>query len=1160
MYRLLLGSTALAAAFVAPAVFAQDAAPAAQNTPADDTAKPADEEPVIIVTGIRNSLQTAATLKRKANTFVDSITASDVASLPDLSVAEALARVPGVTVTRFTLGGSPDFPSPEGRGNLIRGLGFVRSEFNGRDAFTANGGRSLDWSSIPPQLVGAVDVYKNSSADLVQGGIGGTINLRTLEPFDRKGYFAAVSMDVNYGDLAKKFSPSYNAIIGNRWQTSIGEIGLMGAVSTSNLKSAYNGWQQPAPIPRGPNTGNPTDPANEPSSVTEIVPGKTVGAIEGFQMRTSDIDRDRASAYLAAQWKNDTMKLTGKYIRVINKTVSVEHTLESFPDGGNNQRYEITDATFDNSTTPLNRCNVPAVSTSPVRPVDYCETQFPVDGGYMTSGTITNNFDSWTGAYGLGAQVLGIGKKETTITDDLSLNFKWRPTERLYVELDAQKTTASAKSNETWGGSQTYAIAHVVESLDHPELTLTTDPRTQIHPDIVAGHVVTSYKQDANGNFILDNNGNKIPEHYAYEPGVQTSTADPNAAFWLYAGDGHHNGTGELTGYKADVQYDFAGESWFKSVKFGARYTDRSQTDANAGVNWSGVAPAWAGSGLGLFASEKTPAYEEVDFADFYRGGVVQGSNTKVLAIKSDLLLDPVAMQNYIKNEPTFTNSDGSSKIPYVAQLNADGTPRYDPANISDVREKTTDAYLMLNFGKEFNNGMSLDGNFGVRYTTTTLDSHGFMAYRAFGVDQQTPVVNSDGKTVRTADAESHDAEQDFLPETTVWLCPTLETTALSAADMAGTKDDNGHVVTLGYTDATKINRACPRDANIGKSEAQTVSQKDTHWLPSFNLKWNLNSEMLIRFGASQNLSRPNISDLRAGQTTSAITTRTSYPTIQPCVPVAPATTCVEDPLLGIDRGVQNISLDQIRVTGGNPLLKPTTANSYDLSWEWYFKGGMVSTGIFEKDLKNIIQGGDQTLGSMTLDGKTVNVVYGGQVNQDTATIKGVELAYQQFYDFLPGAFSHLGLQANFTYIDASATPPPAYIDADGNGVPDDFGTIYRFGVKNLLGQSKYIYNIVGIYQDSKWEGRIAYNWRSENLLTYRDYITGDPVFNSDNGQVDASLKYNVNRNLQIALNASNLTDTKNKATAQINADGTRVDRFSFLNDRRFVLDIRYQY
>ena len=1133
MYRLLLGSTALAAAFVAPAVFAQDAAPAAQNTPADDTAKPADEEPVIIVTGIRNSLQTAATIKRKASTFVDSITASDVASLPDLSVAEALQRVPGVTVTRFSIGGSPDFPSPEGRGNLIRGLGFVRSEFNGRDAFTANGGRSLDWSSIPPQLVGGVDVYKNTSADLVEGGIGGTINLRTLEPFDRKGYFAAVSMDVNYGDLAKKFSPSYNAVIGNRWQTSVGEFGLMGAVSTSNLKSTYNGWQQPAPIPRGANTGNPTA-TDEPSSVTEVVPGKTVGVIEGFQLRTSDIDRDRSSAYLAGQWKNDTMRLTGKYIRVVNKTASVEHTLESFPDGGNNQRYDITNATFDNTQAAINRCNVPAVSTSPVRNVDYCETQFNVDGGYMTSGGVSNTFDSWIGAYGLGPTVLGIGKKETTVTEDMSLNFKWRPIDRLFVELDVQKTKASAKSNETWGGAQTWANAFIVPGLDHPEVTLTVDPRTQIHPGNVAGAVVTSYQKDANGNFVLDDNGNKIPEHYAYEPGAQTSTADPNAAFWLYAGDGHHDGTGELTGYKADVQYDFAGDTWFKSVKFGARYTDRSQVNKEADVNWSGVAPAWAGSGLGLFASEATPAYETIDFADFYRGGVLQGENTKFLAIRSDLLLDPVAMQQYIKNEPTFTNADGSSKIPYVAQLNADGTAKYDPARISEIREKTTNFYLMMNFGKEFDNGMSLDGNFGVRYTSTQLDSTGFMAYKSFDIDQQTVSTPS---SPRTADAESRDAPQDFLPETTVWLCPDVATAALSQADLDA-----------GFTEATKLSRTCPA-GTYGKSEARTVSQKDTHWLPSFNLKWNLNREMLIRFGASQNLSRPNIQDMRAGQVTSAVTTRTPFPDV-------PET----DPLFGVDRGAQTISLDQIRVTGGNPNLKPTTANNYDVSWEWYFKGGTVSTSLFQKDLKNIITNGDVTLGSTTLDGKTVSVVYGGLVNQDSATIKGMELAYQQFYDFLPGAFSHLGLQANFTYIDASATPPPAFVDADGNGVPDDFGTIYRFGVKNLLGQSKYIYNIVGIYQDSKWEGRVAYNWRSENLTTYRDYITGDPVFLSDVGFLDASIKYNVNRNLQIALNASNLLDTKNKATAQVNANGDRVDRFSFLNDRRFVLDIRYQY
>ncbi len=1112
--QVLLGSTALAVALLSSSAFAQDAAPA----PTEEAAPPADDT-VVVVTGIRGALQSAATIKRKASTFVDSITASDVAALPDLSVAEALARVPGVTVTRFTLGGSPDFPSPEGRGNLIRGLGFVRSEFNGRDAFSANGGRALDWSSIPPQLVGGVDVYKNSSADLIEGGIGGTINLRTLEPFDRKGYFASVSADFNYGDLAKKWSPSYNAVISNRWQTSMGEFGLMGGYSTSNLKSMIHGWQQPAPIPRGPTTGNPLE-SNEPASTTTIVPGKTVGAILGFQMRTNEVDRDRDSTYLAAQWKNDTMRLTGKYVRVVNESSGVEYTLESFPDGGNNQRYSVSNATFDNTTlSGINRCNVPAVSAT--RPVDYCETQFPIDGGLMTSGLVTNDFDSWVGTYGLGVAVLGIGRTERTTTDDLSLNFKWRPSDRLFVEMDVHKTTASATSNEMWGGSQTYANAFIVPGLDNPEVTLTADPRTKVNPGNIAGNTVVG----------TDGSGNNI---YRIMPGPQQGMNDPNAAFWLYAGEGHRDGKGELTAAKIDVQYDFEGDSWFKSVKFGARRSERSQVNKEMDVNWGSIAPAWEGTGLGIFSSQATPAYSEVDFKDFYRGGVLQGDNTELLVIRRDLLLDPVAMRDYVYNEPTFVNPDGTRKSGWRTQLGTDGKPNYDPTRVSDIVETTTNAYLMMNFGKEFDNGMSIDGNFGVRYTTTDLNSNGFMAYRAFDQDQQTA---STVDAQRTPDAESHDAPQDYLPETTRWLCPDLP--APPAAGYYGVCSPSG----------------------IGKSEVRTVTvEDDAYWLPSFNVKWNLNQDMLIRFGYSKNLSRPNVQDMRAAQQTSAVTTRTSYPSIPACVPVAPATTCTEDPLYGVDRGAQNIALDQIRVTGGNPFLKPTTAVNYDLSWEWYFQGGTVSTAIFKKDLENIIQGGDMTLGSQTLDGKTVNVVYGGPVNADKAGLQGIELAYQQFYDFLPGWMSHLGLQSNFTYIESSATPPPPFIDANGDGTPDDFGTIYRFGVNDLLGQSKYILNVVGIYQDDKWEARLAYNWRSENLTSYRDYITGDPIYNSDVGFLDGSLKYNINRQVQISLNASNLLDTKNKAEAQINANGDRVDRFSFLNDRRFVFSVRYQH
>ncbi len=1104
--RALFGTTALAAALSFTSAYAQD-------KPAETKADANKDSQVIVVTGIRSSLQNATQIKRKATTFVDSITASDVSSLPDLSVAEALQRVPGVTVTRFSMGGSPDFPSPEGRGNLIRGLGFIRSEFNGRDAFSANGGRSLDWSSIPPQLVGGVDVYKNSSADLVEGGIGGTINLRTLEPFDRKGFFFAASTDWNYGDLAKKWSPSYNAVISNRWQGSYGEFGLMASVSTSNLKSTYNGWQQPAPIPRAVDSSGNTTSEQLPNTGVRTTTDKIAGDIEGFQMRSSDVNRDRSSAYLAAQWKTDNLKVTGKYIRVENDTSSVEHTLESFPDGANNQHYTVTNATYDNrNPSALNLCNVPNG-----QPSDYCEYAYPVTGGLMTKGTVTNSDDTWFGAYGLGPTILGIGKTEKTVTEDISLNAKWRPADRWYVEFDAQQTNATATSNETWGGAQTWGIATITPGLDHPNVVLTTDPRTQIDPGRVAGNT-----QDSSGN-------------WKYVPPKQNGTADPNAAFFLYAGDGHHDGTGNLKSVKIDVQYDFGGDSWFKSVKFGARRAIRSQENKEAGVNWSGIAPAWMGTGLGLFSTEKTPAYETVDFADFYRGGVLTGPNTKFLAIRSDLLLDPLKLSQYLAAEPTLTNSDGTTKTGYHPQIDANGKPIYNPANVSTVREATDNVYLMFNFGKEFDNGMSLDGNFGVRYTKTVLDSQGYLAYHAFAADQQ---VASTVGSPRTPTAEANDAPQDYLPQTAVFLCPGL-TGALTAAD-----------ITAGYTNATKVNRACTPDINIGHSDPQTVHVDDSHWLPSFNLKWNLNSEMLIRFGASQNLSRPNIQDMRAGQDLSAVTSNVVYPQI----------TNPLDPLYHVDRGYQSVNLTQLRVTGGNPLLKPTTSDNYDASWEWYFKGGMLSTAVFKKNLQNIIQSGVLQLGTTQLDGKTVPITYGGQVNQAKAKLQGIELAYQQFYDFLPGPLSHLGLQTNFTYIESEASPPPPFTDSNADGSPDDPQTIYRFGVKNLLGQSKYIFNIVGIYQDSKWEGRVAYNWRSENLTTYHDYITGDPVYLSDVGFLDGSIKYNVNRNWQVSLNASNLLDTKSKATAQIDTKGTRVDRFSFLNDRRFVLDIRYQY
>ena len=123
-------------------------------------------------------------IKRNSDTFVDSVAATDIGAFPDKSVAEALQRVPGITVSRLQSNDDSTHFSAEPAGVLIRGLTFVRTELNGRDAFSADGYRGLNFNDISPELMAGVDVYKNQTAEMVEGGIAGTVNLRTRLPLD----------------------------------------------------------------------------------------------------------------------------------------------------------------------------------------------------------------------------------------------------------------------------------------------------------------------------------------------------------------------------------------------------------------------------------------------------------------------------------------------------------------------------------------------------------------------------------------------------------------------------------------------------------------------------------------------------------------------------------------------------------------------------------------------------------------------------------------------------------------------------------------------------------------------------------------------------------------------------------------------------------------
>ena len=130
----------------------------------------------------------------------------------------------------------------------------------------------------------------------------------------------------------------------------------------------------------------------------------------------------------------------------------------------------------------------------------------------------------------------------------------------------------------------------------------------------------------------------------------------------------------------------------------------------------------------------------------------------------------------------------------------------------------------------------------------------------------------------------------------------------------------------------------------------------------------------------------------------------------------------------------------------------------------------------------------------------------------------------------------------------------------NGDGIPDDLTTSFRFGVTDLLGQSEHIANLIGIYQDDKMEFRLAYNWRSEYLTTYRDWVTGNPIYVDANGFLDGSFRYDFNEHFQVSASISNILDQKEKAYMLLNTAGQTAPRFAFLNDRRMVLGFRYQF
>ena len=272
----------------------------------------------IVVTGIRASQQRAIAIKRDAASVVDSISAEDIGKLPDVTIADSLQRVPGVQIRRA---------AGEGGAINVRGLPQVTTLLNGESFLSGNSITTVqpNFQDIPSQLFSGADVVKSSTADLLDAGITGTVNLRTRRPFDfTKSFTFSAAAEALHGDKTDRWDPNVNGLVA--WHGERVGVLLSAAYTKVNLANSQEGiiagyggtvrtegpdalgtsGFSPAARPRGTRIGNGAD-VNGDGDINDayFVP-------QGFQSYNTVNTRERLGINGSVQWRiSDSLELVG---------------------------------------------------------------------------------------------------------------------------------------------------------------------------------------------------------------------------------------------------------------------------------------------------------------------------------------------------------------------------------------------------------------------------------------------------------------------------------------------------------------------------------------------------------------------------------------------------------------------------------------------------------------------------------------------------------------------------------------------------------------------------------------------------------------------------------------------------------------------------------
>lgn len=1019
------GVSTLIAGLLATTALAMPALAQDEPAPADVAQDEAEGE--ILVTGIRASQQAAIDIKREETSIVDAISAEDIGKLPDVTIVDALQRIPGIQIQRN---------AGEGQSVNVRGLPQVVTLLNGEQYLSPGnlGTAQPNLADVPAQLMNAVVVYKSTDLTNALSGISGTIDLRTRRPFDlKKGLTVLANAEYSRGDYTKQNDYLLSGLFNYRTEN----FGIMASAvkSNSRLGNNYSGIG-------GGAFGNNDWGGAGPNWISP----------HGYELFNREVERDRLGLSGAVQLRvADYFTVTGEVfhteftehnraagINISNRWSGLGWTTPTVSEnsgqvGGNGQPWLDVDE-YDLDVWWLNSFSVNRTtrshSTNYNLSMDYDnEDNFKFSARAMRSDA---NFRSING------QVQG----------DMS---NWRQTNTFTLFRDPGDATRGtfypANIASQFAGRYTNAVvgSRGGRYVDPNPLGYGQNP--QLHLDISGDHPVFSgFDRAITGGL----GANKTLKDYM-------GNLD-SYAVGAFSSEGNQENSSDLGVFRADASYEFEDDGllgFLTRVDVGVRRSDRSVQirafhlfsnfyGGNGATSPEGCSAQWkaidvvmnqAGCQAGEFVSNASydPALPLATTPGNCGGGA---PNT------------PTCFQGYTVNKPTRLNE--YNNVYFLTDLGSvsSGLPGFwvaDPKDFDDAK-----AFHERVFGGA--DEVIIPGR---TYDVDLIEESAYLN-TAFGFG---PVKGAIGAKI-------------------------INTKLVVKQNLTGDTRSYG-------------------DTNLDTGDV--VSRRDyIDVLPALNVYADLTDRLRIRAAVSKTMIPLDLGNYGGGLTIATADSQGPSPQNPTAAPL----------------GVRQVTGAN---SSGNPNLDPWRSWNYDAAIEYYLgRATLFNIGVFKLDIDSFVTTATTLTGRFPdQDGVIRRTVPVTQPVQGTGgSLQGVEVGAKIAFGDLLGETSFLrnfGLDANYTYSDTSQ-PGRAL---DGTELP-------------FADNSKHQINLVGWYQDSHLQARVAYNYRTPRLMTTFGNI---PIYQDTAQYVDVNVTYNINDMFSLYANASNLLGEIERYYFQFDSD-----------------------